>query len=310
MAVPALRRTRSAVALVALIALVGLSAPGAEAWLTPGHRRVTISAVRLLPESVPAFFRDGAATIAEGAVDPDAWRNQGTPSLADRETPEHYLDTELLGGEALPPLRSDYLALLARLGRAPKQVGFLPYAIVEGAERLALCFAEHRRWPDNEAIRAKCLFVAGLLSHYAGDLQQPLHTTIHHDGRARPDGSSPLIGLHRPTDALFQLDPNADSALAAKEAIAAPAELWAAVRSELARSFALVDRVYELAPRIVEQPEGAPGAPVPPTPAVDAAALQAFTAERYRSAARFIAELMLWSWERSASIELPNWLTR
>ena len=159
---PALRRARFAAALG-----LALVASGADAWLIPGHRRLTIEAIGTLPSAVPAFFREGAATAGDAAADPDLLRNGGTPALRDRISPEHFLDLELLRGSALPDRRSDYLRLLGRLGVDAAGVGAVPYAIVEHAEWLALCFAEHRRWPAHPGIRSKCLLIAGWLSHYA-----------------------------------------------------------------------------------------------------------------------------------------------
>jgi hypothetical protein len=291
------RATAQRALAAALLAAAAL-APPAGAWLVKGHERVTIDAIALLPESVPGFFRGGAAIAGHASVDPDLWRNPGTPELAARSGPEHYLDLELLRGEALPERRSDYLTLLARLRVEPHRAGALPYAIVEGAERLALCFSEHRRWPADETIRAKCLLAAGWLAHFAADLAQPLHTTIHHDGRTLPDGRSPRSGIHSRVDGLFAPRYLAGRGLLAGVAPARFDELWPALRAELAASHALVDRVYEL-----ERAIGGRGARVDPRVA-------AFARERYRATARFVAGVLLWSWERAAAIELPEWLAR
>jgi hypothetical protein len=279
---------------LALALLGGLAlAPAVEAWRTGGHRRVTADAVALLPASLPDFFRAGAAAIAASAGDPDLWRNRDTPALADAVSPEHFLDLELVGGKALPERRSEYRRLLARLDLDPQRTGYLPYAIVEGAERLALAFAEHRRSPGSAELRAHCLLAAGWLAHYAADLVQPLHTTIHHDGRARPDGSSPASGIHHEVDALFDAV-SADAPLAG--AVPLPVdELWSAVRAELAASHALVDAVYALEPQL-DAERRARAAPE----------VAAFARERYRAAARFVAGLFVWSWERSARLELPD----
>ena len=282
---------------LALAVLAAAGAGPARAWLTSGHRRVTIDAVGLLPAELPRFFRRGAATAGHAAIDPDLWRHRDTPELAERVAPEHFLDLELLRGAALPDARSDYLKLLARLGVEPRRAGALPYAVVEGAERLALVFAEHRRWPADEAIRAKCLLHAGWLAHYAGDLTQPLHTTIHHDGRALANGEPPFTGIHRRVDALFGRLPRGLS-LPLAEAPTPIAELVLAVRAELAASHALVDAVYALESQLMTERR-----------AVDAR-VAALAAERYRATARFVAGVLLWSWRRSAELELPEWLER
>lgn len=283
----------------AALALAALAAGPAHGWLTSGHRRATIDAVGRLPDEVPRFFRDGAAWVGHAAVDPDLWRNRDTPELADREAPEHYLDLELLRGAPLPARRADYLRLLARLHVEPQRAGALPYAIVEGAERLALAFAEHRRWPADEAIRAKCLLEAGWLAHYAGDLTQPLHTTIHHDGRAKADGESPYSGLHRLVDGLFARLPR-ELALPAGETAAMPIDddLAAAVAAELTASHALVETVYRLESRLRAEAVG------------DDRELTELARDRYRETVRFVGGVLWWSWRRSARIELPEWLAR
>src|SRR5690606_37379874 len=134
----------------------------------------------------------------------------------------------------------------------PDKLGAAPYAIIEHAQRLALAFAEHRRWPDNEHIRAKCLLYAGLVAHYAQDLCMPLHTTIHYDGRVGPDGRSPHSGVHAKIDALpgkLELDIDA---LRAAGAIEPFNDLFTGVVDTLNASHALVDRAYELEPHYPE----------------------------------------------------------
>lgn len=276
--------------------LAGLASPTA-AWLVEGHRRVAADAVRLLPAEVPAFFRAGALAVGHSAVDPDTWKLREVAQLRDREAPDHYLDAELLGDRPLPPLRSEYLALLAELDLAPDRVGYLPYTIVEATQRLTVAFAEHRRWPRNRHVRAKALVYAGLLAHYAADLCQPLHTTIHHDGRALPDGSSPRSGLHVRIDGLFERVAF-DRPTALRGAEVRPADdVWAAVSARLASSRGLVERVYALAAAAAEEQPSDPE-------------VVAFTRERYGEAAGFLASLFLTAWRDSARLELPDWLDR
>src|SRR5581483_6890740 len=98
----------------------------------------------------------------------------------DAEGPEHYLDSELLKDRPLPPTRYRFIALCAELNLDPSKVGLVPYAIAEGTERLAIAFAEHRKWPQNPYIQQKALVYAGRLAHYSCDLCMPLHTTIDH----------------------------------------------------------------------------------------------------------------------------------
>ncbi len=287
---------RAALALAALGWFSALSAPPAVAWLTVGHRRVAADAVRLLPPEVPAFFRDQPEAIGAVAMDPDYWKIRAAPELGEAEGPHHYLDWERLADHPLPPQRSDYFRLLERLHLEPSQVGELPYVIEEGTERLMLCFAEARKWPGDAGIEAKCLVYAGWLGHYAADLEQPLHTTIHHDGWALPGGKSPKTGIHRRIDALFVTVPFDAAKVLRGVHPHAEDDLWQAILDELRTSHALVDETYRIDRRLT----GPRGTSDP--------AVLAFTAARYRAAADFLANLYLTAWVRSAKVDVPSWM--
>lgn len=287
---------RAARSLAPVLLLLG--AASAAAWLTPGHRMVAVAAVEALPADFPAFFRAGAATVGHLSVDPDLHKNAGTPELKVREEPEHYVDLERLANLPLPPTRAELFWRMAEIGRGPADVGYLPYAVIEGTQRLALCFAEHRRWPGNDTVREKCLLYAGLLAHYAADLEQPLHTTIHHDGWALPDGRSPFTGIHRRVDALFERVPFDAQAAADGLAPEPFPDLRQGVLDELEASHARLDAAYRLEPALAA--EGGLADP----------AVVAFTCERYRATALFLARLFATAWEQSARLELPSWLLR
>lgn len=275
--------------------LLALAADAASAWLAGGHREAARAALRCLPPGLPAFFVAAGDTLADLAVDPDVFRNRATRALAASEAPEHYLDTERLADGAWPELRAEHLRSVHARGLEVLEVGTLPYAIVEASERLTLAFALLRRDGEDPAARAQALVWGGLLAHYAADAEQPLHTTVHHDGWALPLGGSPLEGSHQRVDALLEKVPfDREGALAGIEARAL-ADVAAAVRSELWASHALVDRVYRLEP-LLETPEGYARPEV-----------VAFACERYAATARFVASLWLTAWERSATIEVPDW---
>ena len=278
------------------VALLGcLVATPAWGWWGDGHAILTRGAVQALPEEMPRFFRAGAAVVANCVYDPDVFKNRDVPHLKSAEHPEHYYDHELLEGRALPPTRHEFLELCAEVGREADRVGLLPYAVVEWTERLALALAEHRRWPANRHIQSKCLVYAGHLAHYAQDLCQPLHLTIHFDGRAREDGSSPHSGIHEKVDALVERQGWSPTDLARPMEVDAADELWPLVRAELERSRALVDRIYGLEEELAD-----PGS----------AAARSFGDERARASVRFTAALFLTAWKLSEQIELPGWLKR
>jgi hypothetical protein len=292
---PGVRLGATAVAAAALC----LAAP-AWAWWPAGHTIITKAAVKALPPEVPAFFRSGGGMIGHCAQDPDVAKNRATPNLNDRESPEHFIDSELMQGRPLPATRSEFVQLCAREKIDPQAVGFVPYAIAEWTERLAVAFAEHRKWPQNPYIQQKCLLYAGFLAHYAEDLCMPLHTTIHHDGRARADGSSPRSGIHAKVDSLPEKMKMQPDELAKDQKIEPVTRLMPAIVAEMEASHALVERVYQLEDRL--PPSEGPWTPGPE--------ITAFATERARESARFTASLFLTAWQKSARIQLPPWLER
>lgn len=272
----------------------------AHAWWTNGHSLIAEAAVRSLPDDVPASFRSGAALVAHCAQDPDVTKNNATPVNKDREEPDHYIDWELLQNKPLPANRYDFVLQCAEQKQDPRKVGLLPYSVAEWTERLAVGFAEYRKWPANPSIPIKCQVYAGILAHYTGDLCQPLHVTIDHDGRAKPDGSSPRSGIHAGMDSLVEkLGLKVDD-LARDQKIEAVDALMPAILAEIQQSRGQIDRTYALE------------ASLPPrngawTPSPEVAR---FGTERGREATRFTAAMILTAWRKSARITIPSFIER
>jgi hypothetical protein len=234
-------------------------------------------------------------------LDPDTFTRPIAPAeLHKAEAPEHYFDLELLGSRQIPTDRYGFIALCAEQKLDPSKVGLLPYAITECAGRLTVALAEHRKWPENRHIQMKCLVYAGALSHYAQDLCQPLHVTIHFDGRAGENTPSPRSGIHLKTDALLG-KVKMDGKVTIKDAPACPFDkLFPAIIAELKHSNSLVDEVYRLEGDLPEAE-----APIkPPGPAEE------FAKERLRAAAGLTAWLYVTAWENSKDIVLPDWHRR
>jgi hypothetical protein len=290
--------------LVVASAAVLIAAAPAPAWHGKGHHVATTLSVEAARERLPAFFAEGAATIAHCSLDPDLFTRPIAPQpLHGAEAPEHYFDVELLKGAQPPPTRYEYLELCARLGLKADKVGLLPYAVTEWTQRLTVAFAEHRAYGDNPHIRAKCLVYAGILSHYAQDLCQPLHTTVHWDGRANADNSSPRSGIHAKVDALLgklKVDRAAFLGNLKPAPAAIEGDLLPAVLAEIQRSNRLVDRVYTLEKQLPAMQE----------PLKQDSPAAAFAAERLRAAVRFTASLYLTAWRDSGAIKLPDWYRR
>jgi hypothetical protein len=135
-----------------------------------------------------------------------------------------------------------------------------------------------------------------MLSHYAEDLAQPLHVTVHFDGRPGPDGTVQGAGIHEKVDGLIErltLDP---AALAENAPIEHFTELMPAIRDHISRSHALLDHVYSLE-------EGLSGSEIPPE-------VVEFAKARGSAAAGFTASLYLWAWHHSENVKLPGWHKR
>jgi hypothetical protein len=303
----------------------------AQGWHGKGHYDATMLALRAIKAdaNLPAFFAAGAGTVAHASLDPDNFTRPIAPdALHKAESPEHFfdIDVEPLAGAPpadanFPPDRYAFIDLCYARGVKPNRVGMLPYAVTEWTQRLTVTFAEHRKYPDDPAIRAKCLLSAGMLSHYAADLCQPLHVTIHYDGRCGPDGKIPRSGIHAKVDALLgklMLDPTSRPGRPAPAANAPPrpaldansplsgvrpapfGAVLPAVMAEIRRSHALVDRVYELDKQL----------PAETDPIAPGSAVEKFTVDRMRAAAGLIASLYMTAWQDSAAIKLPWWYRR
>ena len=278
--------------------LVGLLSPAAFAWWTEGHHCIDRAAVSVLPADVPEFFRQGADTIASYSMDPDLWKNRDLPTLMSAEYSNHYLDLELFKGKELPETRAGYFALCRELKLDPDAVGTLPYAIQEWQDRLVLAFSEHRMRPADKAVQAKVLYIAGVLSHYTGDASQPLHCTVHHDGRARPDGTSPRTGIHLKMDALpGQLGVQPEE-VAERLQITVVEDVFAAVVAVIKESGERVDHVYELEDRL-------PPAEGPVEGEADGKVV-ALALDCCRAGAELTAALWCSAWVQSENVKLPE----
>jgi len=190
----------------------------AEAWNYEGHHTVNELALATLPPDFGGFELTPALKnrIAYLAGEPDRWRNIPDLELVHDNGPDHYFDLEdiaLCGltPETLPPLRYDFVAVLARARAEHPEAfpaidpekdrdhtreldGFLPWAITEYYEKLKSdfsvlkAFKENGGTPDEIAnAQADIVYVMGVMGHYVGDGAQPLHTTKHYNGWVGPN---------------------------------------------------------------------------------------------------------------------------
>lgn len=269
----------------------------AWAWWGGGHDILTQASVKALPEEMPEFFRSAEKMIAHCVYDPDISKERGTPHARQAEYGEHYFDVELLNEHPIPAARDAHIQLCAELGIAPRKIGTLPYALAEWTERLTVAFAEHRKWPDNPIIQNKCFVYAGFLSHYAQDMCQPLHLTIHFDGIVKEDGTRLHAGIHEKVDSAIESLKLNPTALAKGQQIEPVGDLMPAIVKQIKAGHSLVDSVYALSEDLQDLKN--------PTPA-----LVDFINEQARESVRWTASLYFTAWKRSESLKLPGWLDR
>ena len=279
-----------------LAVVASLVAVPAEAWWGDGHGILTEGAVLALPEEMPAFFRQGGDIPSHTVFDPDLFKNRRAPLLNHAEHGEHYFDLEYLEGRAIPAKRFDFIALCFELQLDPTKVGMAPYAIAEWTGRLAVAFAEHRQWPENEAIQQKCLVYAGILAHYAEDICQPLHATRDFDGKKQEDGTVIGKGIHEKVDSSVERLGFAPEDLAAGQKLEDFSDsLMVRIVDQIEESNGLVEEVYALLDQWDDEED---------------AQMRAFAEARARTSVRFTASLYLTAWQQSAEIRLPRWLER
>jgi hypothetical protein len=272
--------------------VAGVFAGLAPGWWVKGHESITAAAAARLPDEMPAFFRAGGKHLAHFVGDPDRWKNRETPFLRVAEEGNHYLDLEDLAGKPLPATnRFDGGDLMRSLGKEPNKVGFLPYAIVEGYERLACAFADYRKEPANESIRMKCLVYGGTLAHYTTDAAMPLHTTVNFDGIPQPDGTKKQQGIHAKIDAFPEKNNFSPEEIARGLEPRPITDVWEHVMAFIKESHTHIDRCYEL---------DAAGAFDNPTEAS-----RAFILERCRAGAQFTVDIWWAAWKKSATLPPP-----
>jgi hypothetical protein len=275
-----------------LVCGAGVLAGLAPGWWVKGHESITEAAAARLPEDVPAFFRTAGKTLAHFAGDPDRWKNRDTPFLRAAEEGNHYLDLEDLEGKPLPGTnRFAGMEMMRKLKKEPNKVGMLPYAIVEGYERLACAFADYRKTPDNEAVKMKCLVYAGTLAHYTTDASMPLHTTMHFDGRIQADGSKKQRGIHAKLDGFPEKNKLTPEEICRGLESREIGDVWAHVTKFLQESHKHIDRSYEL---------DAAGAFDKQTDES-----RKFVLERCRAGAQLTLDVWVAAWKRSAKLPPP-----
>lgn len=231
----------------------------ARFWGETGHRIIGDAAAAALPEQMPRFFRDARAQLAYLNPDPDRWRDRAEssldPALNDAQSVEHYIDMELVPGEALRARnRYAFVDSLHAHGVGTTSPGFLPYRMLELTQSLRIQFRLWRAEKDSSVkrmIEQRIINDAGILGHYVGDASNPHHTTRNHDKwieRENPKGFTTVAGFHSRFESRYvesHMTVNDVLPLVRREAsVVAPVRdgLWGYLRT----SFGQLDRLYSL----------------------------------------------------------------
>jgi len=299
---------RLAFAVLLASTIACLFTPTARAWHAPGHHHpvpAALDALVTLPEDQrpPMFLMEHAGLMAHCAQDPDLLRHPKLPQAKAAEDADHYLDLEYLRGAELPEDRIAFAKWCFEHDLSPDTVGTLPYALAEWTQRLAYALAEHRAWPDNEHIQTKCAVYAGILAHYAADACQPLHTTVHYDGKVSQLGAdSPHTGFHLKVDALTDTLTAEDWRLSEKQIKQHVRDLGPIPDASMRHIEAFnqqVEALYALEPQV----------PAKNQP-ITSDAVREQTQAYARASTAFVASLLLTAWNDSAEIDLPSWHNR
>lgn len=193
---------------LAVLLLMSGGAPTANAWGEEGHRFINLVAAQHLPDDMPAFFRNASARLSFLGPEPDRWRDSRElyKALTEVNGPDHFIDMDKPENfQELPNDRYRYSDWLRANAKDPKDIGFLPYSILEGYQKVQVLF---RLWRDpkhaseREQIEQNIVYYAGVLGHYVGDGSQPLHATIHFNGWST--SSNPDLFTREPLHGRFE----------------------------------------------------------------------------------------------------------
>lgn len=180
----------------------------ASAWGEDGHRYINRVAAEHMPDDMPAFFRNAGARLSFLGPEPDRWRDgkELFKALSEVNGPDHFVDIDKPANfETLPNDRYAYADWLRAQGKDPKDIGYLPYSILEGFQKVEVLF---RMWRDRQheaerdQIEQNIVYYAGVLGHYVADGSQPLHATIHFNGWTT--SSNPQLFSREPLHGRFE----------------------------------------------------------------------------------------------------------
>lgn len=172
------------------MALVVFSSSSVWAWGRRGHQIVGETAAYLMADKMPAL-RAHSFDIGYYSNVPDIiWKR---PATYDTEKAQHFMDLEIFHRAfAKKPEIKDPFALSradfdAKFPDVPQSAGRSFWRIRELTEQLDVVSKQLHdlkgdATKERQGLQEKWLILAGLISHYVGDLGMPLHVSENYDG--------------------------------------------------------------------------------------------------------------------------------
>ena len=154
-----------------LILILAILTITASSWGFLVHRTANQLAVYKLPAPMRAFFYSNMNYLVVNSVRPDLRRNEDST-----ESSKHFIDLEAFGDSAAwkLPLKWEEAIRDFKVDSFYKY-GYVPYNIMMLQKKLINAFRNSNR--------DSILFYAADMSHYIGDANVPLHTTLNYDGQ-------------------------------------------------------------------------------------------------------------------------------
>ncbi len=156
--------------LLAVAAMLALSASNARAWGENSHKLVVNQAIETLPPDIRFFFELNRTVLARHVSDPlDALRK--TPA----ERHNHFLFLDKYGRFPFDALPRNYKAAVTKYTKAKLEAnGLLPWQIGVYSEKLTVAM-KAGRWDEAK-------LDAAILANYVAEAHDPFNTTENFDG--------------------------------------------------------------------------------------------------------------------------------
>lgn len=323
--------------ILSLVLLLILSSPQqAYAWGERGHDLVTRVAVQNLRHLTkddaklvtPFTLRDHMLSHLSNVPD-IVWRAPYQTELVHEvNPPTHYINLEKVYGnvELLNDIPGDFAKYSedARAkGYEPSQSGTAPWRVMQFYAGLVEAMKQAGKASTRKEIETngnQVLLMAGLMSHFVGDLANPHHTTANHNGQLTGQGGfhgyfeSQTVG-EQGFDLVLKIAKQTKrnwltqySKKERKAILASPQKIvWALVTNSHSRKEALeaIDRRYSLQ----EESQGERGRAKRKSAKAMAKYYKKFTIERLGAGASALSQLWLLAWQEAGEPDMSGYFS-